>query len=338
MTSLLRRSALSVGLAAAAFSFVSAPALVSAKEIKIAHFVSPKHPMHRFLMAPMAAELAKVSGGKLTARIYASGELGKGPRQQYQRAVNRVADITFGLAGYTSAQFPGTLVVELPGISKGPVDATEKMWRAKSAYLDKEFKGTQILALWANDAAVLITREKAIRSPADVKGLKIRVPSSVAGKFVRALGGTPIFMPAPKVYSSLSTGVIDGVFIGASAIRSFKLNEAGNHMTVGLPTTVAAFYLVMNKGSYDGLTAQEKKWLNEVSGKAASLKAAEAYRRAGAGGRKLFAASKKNVITLDDAQKAAFAKVAAEVVKAETAALEKKGVPAGKILSTMQGN
>lgn len=337
MKTFLRQSLLCLGAGALALSGTSVAVPAAAKELKIAHFMSPKHPMHRFLMAPMAADLAKVSGGKLTARIYPAGELGKGPRQQYQRAVNRVADITFGLAGYTSAQFPGTLIVELPGVSKGPVDATEMMWRAKSPYLDREFRGTKILALWANDVAVLITREKAVRTPADIKGMKIRAPSAVAGKFLRALGATPIFMPAPKVYSSLSTGVVDGVFIGASGIRSFKLNEAGKYMTVGLPNTVAAFYLVMNQDAYNGLTDQEKKWLDEVSGKAASLKAAQAYKRAGDGGLKLFAASKKETITLDDAQKAAFDKIAEAVVKAEIAALSKKGVAADKILSAMQG-
>lgn len=326
-----------LGLGAAVALSVASAVPAGAKEIKIAHFMSPKHPMHRLLMAPMVAELAKVSDGKLTARIYPSGELGKGPRQQYQRAVNRVTDITFGLAGYTSAQFPGTLVIELPGVSEGPVGATEMLWRAKDPYLDKEFEGTRILALWANDTAVLITREKPVRSPADMQGLKIRAPSAVAGKFLRALGATPIFMPAPKVYSALSTGIVDGVFIGASGIRSFKLNEAGNYMTVGLPTTVAAFYLVINRDAYDGLTAQEKKWLDAVSGKGTSLKAARAYKRAGDAGLKLFAESKKETVTLTDEQKAAFAKVAAEVVKAETAALEKKGVAARKILATMQG-
>ncbi len=337
MTSTLRRTVLGIGSAAAALAFASAAVPAVAKELKIAHFMSPKHPMHRFLMAPMAAELAKVSGGKLTARIFPAGELGKGPRQQYQRAVTGVADITFGLAGYTSAQFPGTLVIELPGVSKGPVDATEMLWRAKSPYLDGEFKGTKILALWANDVAVLITREKAVRTPADMKGMKIRAPSAVAGKFLRALGATPIFMPAPKVYSALSTGVVDGVFIGSSGIRSFKLNEAGNYMTVGLPSTVAAFYMVMNARAYAGLTDQEKKWLGEVSGKGASLKAAAAYKRAGDAGLKLFAKSKKETITLNEAQQAAFAKIATAVVTAETAALEKKGVPAAKILSAMQG-
>ena len=144
-------------------------------------------------------------------------------------------------------------------------------------------------------------------------------------------------MPAPEVYSALSTGVDDGVFIGSSGIRSFKLNEAGKYMTVGLPNTVAAFYLVMNQDAYGGLSDQEKKWLDAVSGKGASLKAAQAYKRSGDAGLKLFAASKKETIALDDAQKAAFAKVAEAVVKAEVAALEKKGVPAAKILATMQG-
>ncbi|MCZ6862245.1 MAG: hypothetical protein O7I42_18560, partial [Alphaproteobacteria bacterium] len=46
-----------------------------AKELKLAHFMSPKHPMHRFVMVPMAKDLAAATNGKLTIRIYPAGAL-----------------------------------------------------------------------------------------------------------------------------------------------------------------------------------------------------------------------------------------------------------------------
>lgn len=306
-----------------------------AKELKLAHFMSPKHPMHVHLMAPMVQELAKVSGGDLTIRIYPGGELGKGPAAQFKRAVTGVADITFGLHGYTSNLFPRTTLVELPGISSGPVQATKMLWAAYDKYLSPEYKRVVPLALWANDEAVLITRTKPIRSLADVVGMKFRVPSRVAANLVKAWGGTPVFLPAPKIYNALSTGIVDGVFIGASGITSFKLIEAGNHMTVGIPVTIAGMYLVMNKGSYDKLTDSQKKALNAVSGLKASLRAAAAYEAAGKRAVALFA-KQKTVHTLTAENAAAFRAAADKMVAQLLVDMDKKGIPASDAVKAMK--
>ena len=320
-------------LAIAGLALSALGTTVSAKELKLAHFVSPKHPMHRFIMAPMAKELAKVSGGKLTIKIYNSGKLGKGPVQQYRRVTTGVAEIGFGLHGYTSKQFPRTLLIELPGIAPDTVTATQMLWRARVA-IQPEYSGIEPLALWTNDRAVLITREKPVRTPADMKGMKIRVPGRVAARAVRAWGASPVFMPAPKIYNSLKTGVIDGVFIGASGIRSFRLYEAGKYVTAGLPAAFAAFWIGIDKKVWNGLSAQEKKWVAQVAGRKLSLKAAAVYGKAGKGGLKLFA-KKKTVIRLTPAQSAAFAAAASKVRPDVLAAMKTRGIDGGAVLKAM---
>ena len=328
------RAALAAIALAALTSLAAVPG-AQAKELKLAHFMSPKHPMHRFVMAPLSQEVAKATNGKLTIRIYPAGALGKGPKAQYKRAVSGVADMTFGLHGYTSNQFPRTLMIELPGVSTGPVQATRMLWAAYDPHFLPEYRRVKAIALWANDKAVLITRDKPIRTLADVKGMKIRVPSKLAARLIREWGGTPVPMPVPKVYNALKTGVVDGVFIGASGIRSFKLFEAGNYATTGLPATVAAFYLVMNADSWSKLTDAEKAALTKASGKGLSMKAAKAYARAGMAGLKLFG-SKKTVIALSPAEAARFKAGADKVVAAVVAQREKDGIPGGAIVKAMQ--
>lgn len=51
---------------------------VSATELRLAHFTSPKHPMDRLFMRPWTKQIAKMSGGKLTVKIFPGGKLGKG--------------------------------------------------------------------------------------------------------------------------------------------------------------------------------------------------------------------------------------------------------------------
>ena len=71
------------------------------------------------------------------SRVYAAGALGKGPVEQYQRAVRRIAEISYGLPGYTSPVFPKTLLIELPGVAHGHQDATQKLWKV----MDRPFAG-----------------------------------------------------------------------------------------------------------------------------------------------------------------------------------------------------
>jgi TRAP-type C4-dicarboxylate transport system substrate-binding protein len=303
-------------------------------ELKIAHFMSPKHPMHEHMLVPMSEALKTASGGKLTARIYPAGELGKGPQEQLKRAQTGVADIAFGLFGYTSAQFPGSLLVELPGLAASPAAATEMMWRA-FPLTKNEFKGVKILALWVNDTAVLITRTKPVTALADVKGLKIRAPSAVAADFIRAWGAVPVTIPVDGVYQAMDTGIVDGVYIGASGIRSFRLHEVGGHLTLGLPGAFTAFYLVMNEAKWNGLGAEEQRWLEQVTGKSASLAAAAAYHRDGEQGIALFR-SKKPVHKLEGAAAAEFQKAADELISKTVQDLENKGTPATRILEAMR--
>jgi TRAP-type C4-dicarboxylate transport system substrate-binding protein len=320
---------------AAAFAFgayTAAP--VDAKELKMAHFMSPKHPMHRALMVPMAKAFAKASG-KSTIKIYVAGALGKGPREQYNRAIKGVADITFGLQGYTSPVFPRTLLAELPNNARTAAGLTRRMWRARK-HLMPDYKDVHVLALWANDKSVIITTKKPIKTMADLKGLKIRTPSKLMGGLLKAWGAVPVPMPAPKIYTSMQTGVIDGVFIGASGIRSFKLGEVGKHFTLGLPTNFTTFFLVMNKKSWNTLAPADKKALASVSGEKASIKAAGAYDKAGKGGIALAKKMGRNIIQLSDKASAEFRAKANEFTKRLIADREKKGIPAGKIVTAIR--
>jgi len=314
---------------------LAAPALAQT-ELKLAHFLPPRHQLHTKIFRPLAADLGKLSRENLTIRIYPSGELGKGPNEQFNRAKSGIADITFGLAGYTSAQFPATLLAELPGVAATTAEATEKLWRVLDAHLKKEFAGTKVLGLWVNDTNLLLTRTKPIKTLDDVRGLKIRVPSALAGEVVKAWGGTPVAMPVDQVYQAMDTGVVDGAYIGPSALRSFRLNEVAGHLMLGTPAAFAVQFLIMNEAKWNSLKPEEKAWLEQATGLDFSKKAAIIYEEEGNGGVALFK-EKKPVTEIAAAEAARFQTAADKVVAAHVAELEKKGTPAGKILAEMKG-
>lgn len=291
-------------VATATAALLTGPA-ASATELKAAHFMPSMHPMDQGVMTPLSEEIKAATDGGLTIRIYPSGELGKGPVQQYKRVVTGVADIVFGIPEYTPGQFATTGLVHIPGLFADGTAATNALWDNIDAFQD-EYAQTKLLGLWANNPSVLISREKPVRTPDDMKGLKIRTPNPVMAKLVEAWGGIPVSMPTTDVYNAMNTGVIDAVMIGPSGIRSYKLNETAKYVTTNIPSALDSFYLLMNRQSWDGLTEDQKAAMDKLTGRAISLRGAKAFYDAGQAGLKLAADSGVELIEIDAAADAAF--------------------------------
>ncbi len=98
-----------------------------AEELSVANFVPPQHHTNSFLFKWFGEELEARSGGSLKLKVYPAGQLGAGPVQQYKRAVEGVADITFGLQAYTPAIFPKSMLIIPPGVSTTAKEATERL-------------------------------------------------------------------------------------------------------------------------------------------------------------------------------------------------------------------
>jgi TRAP-type C4-dicarboxylate transport system substrate-binding protein len=87
-----------------------------------------------------------------------------------------------------------------------------------------------------------------IKSPADVKGLKIRVMESpVYMTLIRSMGGAPTPVPWPETYTALQQKVVDGQENPISSIKFAKLYEVQKHMTMDGHTFGVSFMLINEK-------------------------------------------------------------------------------------------
>ncbi len=251
-------------IAASAVAFFAALP-VAAQELKFANFTPPFHTVNASVIEKLNADVSAATGGSLTVKGYHGGELGAGPVEQYVRAVQGAADITWGLPGYTSSQFQKTMIVELPGVVDDGASGADALCRAMDE-IAGEFPGTVPVALWTSEPNIMIMKEKVIRTPADLAGLKIRVAGATAGQVAEALGATPVQMPINQVYNALQTGLIDGVFTGSSTLDDFKLDEVASSFTLGAPLGRLAFFAVMNEGTYNGLSDDARAALDAAKG------------------------------------------------------------------------
>lgn len=289
---------------------VAVPA--AAREMKFANFMAPTHPYVRGCFQPFADKVAATTGGKATVKLYNGGELGAGPAEQYGRVVDGVAEFAVSLPGYTASNFPLTLLSELPGVVD-EATGTRQIWK-NIQLLQPEYRRAHLVALWSSAPNVLFTRNKAVRTPADIKGMKIRVPSRNAGLQVTAWGGSPVSMPVSEIYNALQTGVIDGAMIDGTAVGAFKLAEVAGYLTVGMDTTNSPFFILMNRDAYGALDDASKAAV-DAAGREASLKCNAVQLDVAARGIAIFGKlAGKQVITLTPAQAKPFDDLSRKVV------------------------
>lgn len=276
---------------------------VQAQELSFANYMAPTHPYVPGAFQPFADLVNEKTSGALTVRLYNGGELGAGPDAQYDRVVEGVADLAVSLPGYTASTFPLTLLTELPGAIDEQT-GTGEIW-SNIELFQSEYERVKLIALWSSAANLLYTNVP-VRTPEDLKGLNIRVPSRNAGLLVEAWGGSPVSMPVSEIYTALQTGVIDGAMIDGTATTAFRLAEVANYLTVGIESTISPFFIVMNRDRFDALPANQQAALEEAGQQASVLGNRTQLDVAAAGITAFGAAAGKEVIALTEEEARAF--------------------------------
>lgn len=304
--------------------------------LKLASFLPPVYILHKPIFEKLATDLDAATNGSTKIEIYPSGELGKGPVDQYKRAASRIAEISYGLPGYTSPVFPKTLLIELPGVTSGHEDATAKLWKVMDKHLRAEFKKTVPLALFVTPPAVFMMKEKPIRTLEDLLGMKIRVASSSAAAVIESYGGTPVPMPANKVYTAMSTGVVDGALMGSDSLLIFKLIETTKYVTTNLPEMPTTIFMVANEEALNELSSTDRKALDDLTGLDISQRSAAGLAKFGSIAMSKFAGKDgAETIVLSDSERTKFDLKAAEAVEKLKASFDAKGINATQIITDM---
>jgi TRAP-type C4-dicarboxylate transport system substrate-binding protein len=261
------------------FTTVGMTAAMAQTELRLHTFVPPGHIIYTTILEPLAEQIAAESNGTLTLTLYPSMQLGGGAPELIRQAAEGTVDMAFSLPGYTSAQFPRTQMIELPSLREDGMATTELMWDLlEGGYLDPEFDGLKVLALWAADDAGLYTRDKPIRSLDDVAGMLLRSPSAAQAGQIERMGGTPVALPIPELYPQLERGVIDGAMVPFTTILDFRMHEVANYFTITGPLFGRSqFTVVMNEASYNNLSAEHQAIIDRLTGEDLSKKATQAY-------------------------------------------------------------
>lgn len=114
------------------------------------------------------------------------------------------------------------------------------------------------------------TSKKPLNTPADVAGLKLRLPTVKTWIAVwKEIGADPVPIPLTELYASLKDGRAEASEGDLSQITSFKLNEVQNHLTI-TNHLVQTGGMMINKSFFDGLSKNDQKLLLKSASEACS--------------------------------------------------------------------
>jgi TRAP-type C4-dicarboxylate transport system substrate-binding protein len=105
---------------------------------------------------------------------------------------------------------------------------------------------------------------KAVRKPADFKGMKIR-DLGLAADWIASFGAAPTALPAAEMYMALRMKTIDGVHYGTAALEDFKLGEVCKYYLLEPNTGVTVNNIYANMKAYEALPADLKQIVKNYS-------------------------------------------------------------------------
>ncbi|MDA1117676.1 MAG: TRAP transporter substrate-binding protein [Proteobacteria bacterium] len=296
---------------AAALAAIATPAAAQTKLI-IGSWAPPTHHVNAKLLPGWAKDVEKATGGRVTFEI--KYNLAP-PPGMFDAVRDGVADATWVFHGYNPGKFVATQAIEFPGLGAGAAAGSAAYWRVHQKYLAKadEHKGVLVVALSTHGAGI-IQSQKPIKSWADLKGLKVRLPGGIASKVGEAFGAVAVTVPAPKVYETLSSKVAEAVFMPIETQKSFRLAEVTKYL-VEIPGNLydGSFAIVVHPGKFKALSAADQKAIMAVSGEKLSASFGRSWAGAETAGREAAKAAGNEISTASPQMMAELKKVTAQI-------------------------
>ena len=259
------KSFLVAALAIAVCLGLSATAPAQTYEMKLAH--SNPERVYSHLHSPLVlfkSEVERRTGGDIKVTIYPNGTLGKQKAMLEQLARGVIQGVSLSEGG-VAPFYPNIAVFSIPYLFSEADIAYEVLDGPLGDYLKDDVAkvaGFRPLA-WGEDAGFrnFTNSKKPIKTPEDIKGMKIRtmtVPAHM--EMVKAMGGIPTPVSWSELYTALQTKVADGEENPVSNIRNARLEEVQKYLTLdGHVYSIMAIYV--NEKWFQDLPPQHRQAL-----------------------------------------------------------------------------
>jgi len=238
---------------------------LAATEIMLAYGNQPGEPID-LAMHYWADQVKERSNGEIVFQLFPSSQLGSETEvlEQAKFGANIIAIASYG---YLMDTVPDFGIVNAPYITQSFEKKSKLMQTDWFKGLEGQLadKGLQMVVPDVVYGTRHLLSKKKVETPADLKGVKVRVQHSRSMvATVKAMGGVPTPMSLADVYPGLSQGVIDGVENPAVVLYGGKFHEVAKHLSLtGHIKMLSPF--VAGTGYWNQLSEEERQIITETS-------------------------------------------------------------------------
>lgn len=251
------------------FSFSCKEGVKEVRVLKLAHGLPPSHSVHLGLLY-MNERLKELSGGKMSMDIYSSAQLGS-----ENQCIELLQIGSLDITKVSSAALEGFAdpfkVFGIPYLFR----SREQFFEVLDGSVGKQILGStepywfRGLAYFDSGARSFYTVNKPVRTPEDLKGLKIRVQKSpIAVEMMKTFGGSATPVDWGELYTALQSNVVDGAENNTPSVTTAFHHEVVKFYSVN-EHTMCPDVIIISLATWQKLTEQERNWLRQAADAAA---------------------------------------------------------------------
>jgi TRAP-type C4-dicarboxylate transport system substrate-binding protein len=241
-----------------------------------------------------AVEVEKRTAGALKASVYPGSSLMK-TNAQFSAVRKGALDMSLFPLSYAGGEVAetniGLMPALVPSYEQGALWKNAEVGKLLSRVLEE--KGV-IIVSWVWQAGGVASRTRALLTPDDAKGLKVRGGSREMDMMLKTAGASVITLPSNEIYAAMQTGAMDAAMTSSTSFISFKLEEIAKHLTSGRNKTYWFMLepLIISKEVFQRLpraqqdvvmaVGAELEVFGQEAARADDKAAAEIYAKAGA--------------------------------------------------------
>jgi len=232
--------------------------------LRMAHSLDQEHVVHK-AMLKMAERLEYYSGGTMKIQVYSGGQLGSERELIELLQIGSLA-LTKVSAAPLEGFAPSMQVFSVPYVFRDETHLWQVLEGPIGQKLLADLSPVRLKGLGYYDAGSrsFYTTQAKITSPADLSGLKFRVPNSqTAVQMVQTLGGAATPVDWGELYTALQQGVVDGAENNPPSFYLSRHYELCKYYLLDEHTSVPDLIL-MSQHIWDSLTPQQQGWLQQA--------------------------------------------------------------------------
>jgi len=259
MSNFLKTTALSLLLVGGA---------AQAEELRLSHQWSTSDVRHE--VAQIVADEVAAANVDLEITIFPSKSLFK-PREQYRPLSRGQLDMTVFPLSDAGGQQPSFNLTLMPGLVKNHDHAARLSQSPFMEALEAKMAEDDVMVLVHGYlAGGFVGKDKCITSPADVVGMQTRAAGKSFEQMLVGAGASITSMASSEIYSAMQTGVLDAANTSSSSFVSYRIFEQVDCYTPAADIALWFLYqpLLMNKSTFDGLSAEQQTALLAAAEKA----------------------------------------------------------------------